>query len=219
MFSGIVESTQPVLSARTEGEVIRIQIQRPAEFTDLKIGDSIACNGVCLTIEAFDQKQMQFAIGLETQKVLGLHGKLEGAFQLPTINLERSLKFGDRIHGHFVTGHAEGSGVIARRKEEGECLWLWIDLPQDAKNKTWVKGSITLNGVSLTVNGMAGAHGTTVEVCLIPETLKKTNLGALAEGARVTFETDWLGKLFRETVPSSDKSSPSLLRVNPDGAN
>lgn len=188
MFSGIVESVQPILTVESAPGVVRIQVQKPQEFDDLKIGDSIATNGVCLTVEKFDQNQMTFALAAETLQILELKAdNLRGQ----KVNLERSLKFGDRIHGHLVTGHVDSLGVVKHSRGEGESLFLDIEVRDSLLPYLWKKGSITLHGVSLTVNDVQGSK---VSVCLIPETLKRTNLGTLNVGDKINIEPDYMAK-------------------------
>lgn len=190
MFSGIVESVQPILSVQVLESALRIQVQKPNFFNDLKIGDSIANNGVCLTVEAFDEQQMTFVLAAESLQVLNLPSNGVGLVGR-SVNLERSLRFGDRIHGHLVTGHVEGMGLVTRSEAQGESWFLDVRLTAPLLSLVWKKGSITLNGVSLTVNQIAGDI---VSVCLIPETIKRTNLASLAIGDSVNVETDYMAK-------------------------
>lgn len=192
MFSGIIESVQPLLKVHQGlGPVVRFDLKKPNEFDDLKIGDSIAVNGICLTVETFDQGQVTFALAAETLKVLGetpetVH-KLIGKF----FNLERSMKFGDRIHGHLVTGHVDSLAKVVRSEPVGENLFLDVEVQASIAPFIWRKGSITLNGVSLTINEIVG-H--TVSVCLIPETLKRTNLASYKVGQCLNVEPDYFAK-------------------------
>lgn len=188
VFTGIIEEQASSLEVHQGEQAIKVRMERPSSFDDIKEGDSIACNGVCLTIESFDQNFMDFTIGFETLQITGW--KLE-TIQSMNWNLERSLKFGDRIHGHLVSGHVDGQVELIERKEEGECLILEFDLPQLHRKTLWKKSSVTLNGVSLTVNEVEEAS---FSVCLIPETLKKTNLETLKKGDWVNIETDYYMK-------------------------
>ncbi len=188
MFSGIIENTGLVLAAQQTSDLVRIQVQRPPSFDDLKLGDSIACDGVCLTLEKDQEGQMQFALGLETLKITRWDlSKLEGRI----LNLERSLRFNDRIHGHLVSGHVDGIGHIQEAHSSSEGLFLKIEVPADLKKYFWPKGSIAINGVSLTLNGVNDQF---VDVYLIPETLKRTNLKNLKTGDVVNLEVDWMAR-------------------------
>jgi riboflavin synthase len=189
MFSGIVETTSAVVFAEAQAELIRIKIKQPSEFNDLHLGDSVAVNGVCLTLEALEAGLMQFAVGPETQKITewtasGVLGK--------AVNLERSLRLGDRIHGHLVTGHADGVGKVSKLQRLSETLMMEVSYPRELAGYIWKKGSVCLNGVSLTVNAVSDlcSAETTLQVGLIPETLRRTNLGELMVGETVTVEVD-----------------------------
>jgi riboflavin synthase len=188
MFSGIVEATGSVVSQKKADGVVRIEVEKPLQFNDLKAGDSIAVNGICLTLENFNASRMTFALAAETLQVLGM--KLDDFLRGP-LNLERSLRFGDRIHGHLVSGHVDNLGEIKRRQWLGESLYLDVLVEDVNLPYVWKKGGITLNGTSLTVNDVNGAL---ISVCLIPETLKRTNLGDVLPGQFVTVEPDFAAK-------------------------
>ena len=188
MFTGIVEVKSPIIEVFPGDQSLQVQVARPSDFDDIKIGDSIACNGVCLTVESFDEKQMAFTIGYETLQITGwrvedLTGK--------QFNLERSLKFGDRIHGHLVSGHVDASAKLLKKDWAGDCLLLNFSLPVEQRSQVWHKSSVALNGVSLTVNWVEGNE---FQVCLVPETLRKTNMDELVEGQQVNLETDYYMK-------------------------
>jgi len=186
MFSGIVETTSKTqaLLESSHADLLRFTLSRPQNFTDLHIGDSVACNGVCLTVEAFTDKDIQFALGKETLKVTGWTPE---GIKTMTWNLERSLKLGDRIHGHIVTGHVDFVGQVTQSDAGPESLSLRISFPFEQSPYFWPKGSVCLNGVSLTLNEVGENF---FEVHLIPETLKTTNLGTLKPGDRVNVEID-----------------------------
>ncbi|WII73206.1 riboflavin synthase [Bdellovibrio sp. 22V] len=194
MFSGIVESVMPIVSSEELQNAYRIKIKKPSEFNDIKLGDSIACDGVCLTVEAFDNEQMTFALAAETIQVLNWNPQSWIGKQ---VNLERSLRFGDRIHGHLVTGHVDSLGTVMRAELEGESFFLDVKVKDSILPYVWKKGSITLNGVSLTVNDL---RADTVSVCLIPETLKRTNLGALKVGASINVEPDYMARAIQRSL-------------------
>src|SRR5437764_346351 len=121
MFSGIVETTACVTGSHREGELVRIHIERPKSFGDIAIGDSIAVNGVCLTVEEFDPNSMRFALGQETLRVTGWSA---AGVQGKVMNLERSLCLEDRIHGHLVTGHVDTLGKVLRADHAAQELKL-----------------------------------------------------------------------------------------------
>lgn len=194
MFSGIIEAQSRIKSQVSSDHVTRIQIDKPASFDDVKIGDSIATNGVCLTIEKFDAATIQFCLGTETLGVLG--SALQSWDKYP-LNLERSLRLGDRVHGHLVTGHVDCAVKIIKAYQDGECWQMQIEIPLKLKNYFWKKGSVCLGGVSLTVNDVhQQGDQTLMDVCLIPETIKKTNLALYGAGDFINIEADYLAKAY-----------------------
>jgi len=188
MFSGIVEAVSEIRSSQELVNAFRVQVDKPMQFDDLHLGDSIAVDGVCLTVEAFDEQQMTFALAAETIRVLQWNPH---SWIGKKVNLERSLRFGDRIHGHLVTGHVDSLAEVTRAELQGESFFLDVKVVASVLPYVWKKGSITINGVSLTVNEL---RGSVVEVCLIPETLKRTNLGSLKAGSRVNIEPDYMAR-------------------------
>lgn len=188
MFSGIIEATSDVISLEPRGDVYVLRLKRPSAFDDLKTGDSISTNGVCLTVEVLGENFISFALGIETVNVTRWNELLKPGTR---VNLERSLKYGDRVHGHFVTGHVEAVAEVVELIEVEEGRGLKVRLPGNLLGSVWRKGSIALNGVSLTINEVEGAE---VSVWLIPETLVRTNLNSVKVGDSVLVETDYLAK-------------------------
>ncbi len=188
MFSGIVEAQSEIVSTSSQPGILRITVQKPVDFNDIKSGDSIAVNGICLTVEKFDQSKIEFALAAETLRVTGWD---EVKLKTSKVNLERSLRMGDRVHGHFVSGHVDAMGKVEARRELGGSLELDISYPEALKPYIWKKGSWALNGVSLTVNEV---QEKSASVCLIPETLERTNLSNLKSGDFVTIEVDPLAR-------------------------
>lgn len=188
MFSGIIEEKSIVTDVAERPGFLNISLARPSGFDDLTAGDSIAVDGVCLTLEKFDLKTLIFALGPETLKITGwLPQSVKGR----VVNLERSLKLGDRIHGHLVTGHVDAIGFIKALTPIGETLTMKIGYPPKLGPYIWPKGSIAINGVSLTINSVTQEF---FEVGLIPETLKRTNLGEMKIGDQVNLEADNLAR-------------------------
>lgn len=175
----------------SDENLLRIWVDRPEDFDDIKLGDSIATNGVCLTVEAFSETEIQFAIAAETLLVTGWD---EDFFSRYKVNLERSLRFGDRIHGHLVSGHVECMAEVLSSKEEAGSHFIQIELPDAMKNYVWKKASVCINGISLTVNSIDSEK---LEVCLIPETVQRTNLGSLAVGTKICLEPDYMAKALK----------------------
>lgn len=191
MFTGIVEKSSRIIeTSKLDDSVFRISIIKPESFDDLKNGDSICVNGVCLTVINFTDKLMDFDLGPETLQVTGWTME---SLKNSQVNLERSMKFGDRIHGHFLSGHVDEVGEITASYSDGNAWFINVLLTDQSKNFVWKKGSIGLSGVSLTVNNY---YENTVSVCLIPETIKLTNLSDFKVGDKINIEYDWMAKAF-----------------------
>jgi riboflavin synthase len=174
---------------------IRITLRAPLVSKGARVGDSIAVNGCCLTVVAKSRTLLSFEAGSETLSRTNL-GRLEAGSQ---VNVERSLKLGDRLGGHFVTGHIDGQGSLVRRREEGEWAHLRFRAEQRLLRQMVEKGSIAIDGVSLTV---VAADDGTFSVALIPHTLANTTLGNLAVGTAVNLETDLLAKYVARQLES-----------------
>ncbi len=215
MFSGIVESKAAIVRAEeiSRDRLTRIWVAKPSSFQDLSIGDSIVTEGVCLTVEAFDAATIQFALAAETlaitnwrtsaststSGVAGLVGRV--------VNLERSLRMGDRVHGHFVAGHVDAAVRVTRIQEEGEMRIVDVEIPKELRSMVWKKGSWALNGVSLTVNSVEGG---VASHCLIPETLARTNLGGVKVGDLVNIEVDTFARALAQSVETYLKEKENL---------
>ncbi|MFN3455058.1 MAG: riboflavin synthase [Pseudobdellovibrio sp.] len=198
MFSGIVETTAKLIKSETLNQAERIWIEKPHAFDDLSVGDSICTNGVCLTVEAFDEKQIQFCLGAET---LSLLKQSLPYWKDKPLNLERSLKFGDRVHGHLVTGHVDQSAQIVVSEPHGDVWDLAVEASDEQARYFWKKGSACVNGVSLTINKVAQNK---IYFCLIPETLKITNLQYYKVGDFVNLESDYLAKAYIHSRQEKD---------------
>lgn len=184
MFAGIVESTSSVVGVRDGAGVLHIDIKKPSDFNDIKIGDSVAVDGVCLTVEEIAPESLKMTLGPETLRVTGW---TKDRVLNRVFNLERSLRLNDRIHGHLVTGHVDAMSFVTACDWKGAALDLKIAIPDSLRELIWPKGSIAVNGVSLTINQVSDGE---FSVGLIPETLKKTNLQLLKVGELVTLEAD-----------------------------
>lgn len=185
MFSGIVEGQTRILKVEEKEQAIKLTVERPFIFHDISEGDSIAVNGTCLTVEGVTPEFLEFTIGPETLRVTtwGIN-KIEAE---QNVNVERSLRLGDRIHGHLVMGHTDGTGRIESVTRVGEATVVQIAVPRFLMPYVWSKGSLAVNGVSLTVNQI---KEDVIELCLIPETLRRTNLARLKAGDLVNVEVD-----------------------------
>ena len=187
MFTGLVEAKVPLVESLFEGAGKRMGFDLGLICDGVRIGDSIAINGCCLTVVAVDDTTCWFELGAETLSRTSL-GKLEIS---QTANCERSLKVGDRMGGHFVTGHIDGQGTLERRRDEGVWSYFYFQAPLKLLRQMASKGSITIDGVSLT---LVDANDHFFSVALIPHTLVNTTLGSQQVGDTVNIETDILAK-------------------------
>lgn len=187
MFTGIVEETGRVVAFTRGDDSWKLQIAADVALTDAAHGDSIAVNGCCLTVTRFDEKHVWFDVLEETRRVTSLAVVEPGS----AVNLERALRFGGKIGGHFVTGHVDGQGVIEVFEPRGSDHYLRVRAPAGTGRYLIHKGSITIDGISLTV---AEVEGDSFAVWLIPTTIQVTNLREKRAGSPVNLEFDLLGK-------------------------
>lgn len=187
MFSGLVELLGTVERVTEAGAGRMLVIAVPQIGSELRLGDSVAINGTCLTVVANDTKSCSFEAGPETLRLTNL-GELKTGDR---VNLERALRLSDRLGGHIVQGHVDGIGRVADRQREGRWETVWFSCPPNLAEQMVPKGSVTVDGVSLTVVDVAADR---FSVALIPHTLDHTTLGFKAVGAAVNLETDILAK-------------------------
>ena len=192
MFAGIVEAVGEVKSRSQNSAGLQLGLSSRL-FTDSPdlaphIGDSICVSGVCLTVVRLKEGTAYFDLASETRRVTTLDSVQVGS----RVNLERSLRVGDRIHGHFVTGHVDAVAKVIRREEEsGNTVRFEIALPPSLRSFVAPKGAITVNGTSLTVGNVSADAFT---VYIVPHTLAETTFGALAVGDSVNLEVDVLAR-------------------------
>jgi riboflavin synthase len=191
MFTGIVEDTgrvlQPPPPLATSGGAARLVVETGLDLADTRLGDSIAVDGCCLTVVEMGPRRVAFDLGPETLAVTTLGRLAAGA----RVHLERALRLSDRLGGHLVAGHVDAVGTVERRQQVGDALLLRIAAPASITRYCIHKGSITVAGVSLTLN-VVDEGG--FEVGLIPHTLEVTHLGELGPGDGVNLEADLIGK-------------------------
>lgn len=187
MFTGLVESLATVRELRPEGPGVRLVISDAAIAGRSKIGDSIAINGCCLTVVELNGADMAFEAGAETLSRTNLGRlKLDSA-----VNLEASLRLGDSLGGHLVAGHVDAVGHLDRREDDAQWSTMWFAVPGELTRQMASKGSIAIDGVSLT---LVDVTDNSFSVALIPHTLSVTTLGQLQPGDAVNLETDLLAK-------------------------
>lgn len=192
MFTGLVEDVGTVESVERTGDGARLRISTPLGV-ELSLGDSIAVNGCCLTATAVDADSFETEAMNQTLEVTALRGIEEGG----RVNLELAMKAGDRLGGHIVQGHVDGVATVASIEDDGFARRIRFELPTQLLRYVVDKGSITLNGVSLTV---AELGETWAEVSLIPETLERTNLTDAEPGSRLNVECDIVAKYVERLV-------------------
>jgi riboflavin synthase len=187
MFTGIIEELGTVLAIEKQQDAIRLTIGAKKVLSDLGRGDSIACSGTCLTAIEIDEKGFTADVMLETLKRSSLSEVKVG----DPINLERAMSATTRFGGHVVQGHVDGVGEVVSREPSENWEWVRIRVPQELLKYVVHKGSITFDGISLTVNDI---EGDVIGLSLIPETLTVTTLGYKQPGALVNVEADILAK-------------------------
>ncbi len=190
MFTGIIEGTGTVesISRSTSGRsAIRMTVDLGKNARGLKIGQSVALNGVCLTVIELNKGRCSFEMIQETAEKTSMGDLKKGS----TVNIERSLKASDRLEGHFVLGHVDGVGTIAEIQEKPDEVQVWFQLPEELARYVVKKGSIAVDGISLTV---VDTRKNMASVCMIPHTIQVTNFTRKIKGDKVNIETDILGK-------------------------
>ena len=187
MFTGIVEETGRVVAFTQLAAAWRLEIAAETALGGVALGDSISVNGCCLTVVAFDESHLGFDVLEETRRLTNFAALAAGA----PVNLERSLRFDGKVGGHFVTGHVDGQGLIEVLETRGKDTYLKVRAPAGCGRYLIHKGSIALDGMSLTV---AEVDGDSFAVWLIPTTLALTNVRSRAVGQTVNLEFDLLGK-------------------------
>ena len=186
MFTGLIETVGEVVEAKATGAGLRLRV-RTTLARDIAPGESVAVNGVCLTATVAENGEIHADIGPETVRVTTL-GALERG---DAVNLERSLRADARFGGHFVQGHVDATGTIEEIRDEVEAHWLTISFPSPLAPYFVRKGSVAVDGISLTVAGLGESR---FDVMIIPFTWEHTNLRALKIGDRVNLECDMIGK-------------------------
>ncbi len=196
MFTGLVERTGKIVSLNTSDTITQLIVDAGKNY-ETKVGDSVSVNGCCLTVTSNKVQMLAFDLSSETLGRTSLGRAVEGS----EVNLERAMKLGDRLGGHMVSGHIDGLGRVDRilRKTDG---WeLKVFLPRDLRRYVIAKGSICLDGVSLTVNTVEDEdEGSIIGLMLIPTTVSLTAMKHLSEGQAIAVEVDLVGKYVERLV-------------------
>ncbi|MCY1164610.1 MAG: riboflavin synthase [Pseudomonadota bacterium] len=209
MFTGIITGLGRIVAIQSLGSSSdhgkRLTIETPAGYLDdVGLGDSIALNGACMTAVSLDTANNRFAIDISAESL----DKTTGLSETGIINLEKALRAHDRLGGHIVAGHVDGIGSITHFAEVGESWELRIQAPQELAKYMAYKGSITVNGISLTVNqvmDLPDHSGCEISINLIPHTVQNTALGQLAAGSKVNLEIDLIARYVERMLQDTSK--------------
>jgi len=206
MFTGIIEEIGTVCSVKRSGSSSFIEIKAQKVLEDVHIGDSIAVNGVCLTVTHFSGGVFRADVMNETLNRSSLGSLASGS----PVNLERAMAAGGRFGGHIVSGHIDGTGTITDIKNDGIAVWYTIAASPELLRYIVVKGSIAIDGISLTV---AKVTDTSFSVSIIPHTASQTILGNRRIGDTVNLENDIIGKYVEKLMKPADSSPQSSLSM------
>lgn len=190
MFTGIIEGIGKILKIEKSTKnrsAVKMTVDLGGRAKGLKIGQSVALNGVCLTVTGISNSKCNFEMIDETTKKTDLGNLKVGGI----VNIERSLKVGDRMEGHFVLGHVDGVGTIKKIEKKPKEIKVWFEIPRHLSRFVVQKGSIAVDGISLTV---VDVKKNLASVCLIPHTIQITNFQTRKVGDKINIETDILGK-------------------------
>jgi len=216
MFTGIITGVGRITAVHDLGSSFnhgkRLTIQVPAGYlSDVCLGDSIALNGACMTVTSFDTIAQQFTIDISAESL----ARTSGLTEIGSVNLEKALRANDRLGGHIVSGHVDGIGHVSHFAQVGESWELRISAPVALAKYLAYKGSITVNGVSLTVNHVqdhleSGAlQNSEISINLIPHTVENTALGALKSGSAVNLEIDTVARYVERMLRVEKLIEPS----------
>ncbi|NLG93019.1 MAG: riboflavin synthase [Clostridiales bacterium] len=206
MFTGWIEETGTVEELNKSAQSAQITIRAEKVLHGLHIGDSIAVNGVCLTVISFDALRFTVDAMAETLRRTNAQGFLPGA----RVNLERAMRLGDRLGGHIVSGHVDGIGVVRSMKREDNAVSIDIAAPENILKYVAEKGSIAVDGVSLTV---ARAGGRLFRVCVIPHTQQETTLLQRKPGDAVNLECDLIAKYTEKLLRGNSQSAGITMEL------
>ena len=209
MFTGIITGVGRIAAVHDLGSSLqhgkRLEIEAPAGYLDdVGPGDSLALNGACMTVTRLDSPARRFTIEISAESL----DKTAGLAEPGPINLEKALRAHERLGGHIVSGHVDGIGAVTRFQQVGESWELRVLAPRALAKYLAYKGSITVNGVSLTVNSIAdSAQGCEFSINLIPHTVENTALGNLKAGSRVNLEIDLIARYVERMLGADTPSS------------
>ena len=223
MFTGIITGVGRITAVHDLGSSLhhgkRLTLQAPeGDLDDVALGDSIALNGACMTVTTFDLDLHQFTIDISAESL----ARTSGLAQLGRVNLEKALRANDRLGGHIVSGHVDGIGSVTHFAQIGESWELRVMAPPELAKYLAYKGSITINGVSLTVNrvedflehdGPLGLRGSEVSINLTPHTVDNTALGSLQAGNHVNLEIDTVARYVERMLRVDPQLNATALKA------
>ena len=209
MFTGIVEEMGAIISMEQTLHGTRLTVLASAVLGDLKVGDSISINGTCLTVVTKGEQSFVVEVSPETLSVTTL-GRLSGG---APVNLERAMKLNERIGGHLVAGHIDGVGAIRSRHQEGNAIIFVIEAPHEVLRFCVHKGSVTVDGISLTINDVTDR---TFSVAVIPHTAAVTTLGLKQVNDPVNLESDLIGKFVERLLQQRSQLPKSTPVIDKD---
>jgi len=202
MFTGIIEAVGTILSMQSKGLDISLRIQSgKLDLADVKLGDSIATNGVCLTVVALPGDGYVADLSVETLKRSSFADARVGQ----KVNLEKALMPTSRLGGHLVSGHVDGVGSVVAITPQGRAVDYWIEAPAELARYIAEKGSITVDGISLTVNGVDGAR---FRLTIVPHTTQETTIAQWSVGTRVNLEVDVIARYLERLILGDKAASP-----------
>ncbi|UTR09557.1 riboflavin synthase [Evansella sp. LMS18] len=197
MFTGIIEEKGTIMDMRQTGDAIVMKISAKKILDDVNLGDSIAVNGVCLTVTSFDSSMFTVDLMPETVRSTSLRDLKNGSY----VNLERAMAANGRFGGHFVSGHVDGIGRIQSKRPEHNAVYYEIEVEPALRKYMIMKGSVTVDGTSLTIFGLTDGAFT---ISLIPHTMEETIIGSKGPGDIVNIECDMLAKYIDQLLKGGD---------------
>ena len=207
MFTGIIQGTGKLVSRKSSGGGLAFTFESGFDLTDPEEGESIAVNGACLT--AYDIRANRFSVDVSPES---LDRTTLGEIQAGSVvNLERALRLSDRLGGHLVSGHVDCVGILSASRQEGDFWIMSFSVPPEQDRYIIEKGSITIDGISLTVNSCSRG---TFAVSIIPHTMQVTTLGALQSGGRVNIEVDIIGKYVEKLLSEKQHDGAGSPVIN-----
>lgn len=216
MFTGLIEEIGKITSIQRGGKSIRLTVSASKILDDVKVGDSIATNGICLTVVNFDSKGFSADVMPETMSRTSFEQLVPGS----KVNLERAVRIGDRLGGHMVSGHVDGLGEVLAKEQDDNAIWVSIAAPKNILKYIVEKGSVAIDGISLTV---AYVDEKIFKVSIIPLTQEDTTLTAKKKGDKVNLECDMTAKyiekfmFYREGEAKQKKPDISMNFLKENG--